>query len=217
MGRARNREELPAELQRCVQRLDDDDDDECESKSPGRESRIALDLLRKERTVLISEPVSPKLTERLTSQLLWLDSQSEDPIKLYINTPGGSADDGFAIHDMLGFIKAPIYNICFGLNASAGILILLGVPVERRLALTNARLMMHQPSGGGRGQVTDIEITAREIVKLRERANELIARETGKAAEAVANATDRDCWLSAEEAREYGLVSRIISNLREIM
>ncbi len=196
----------------------DDEDDDCESgRGLGRESRAEYDLLRNERTIFVSEPVSPKLTQRLTTQLLWLDSQSEDPIKLYINTPGGSADDGFAIHDMLSYVKAPVYNICFGLNASAGILILLGVPKERRLALPNARLMMHQPSGGGRGQASDIEITAQEILKLRERANELIAAGTGKPVETVASVTDRDYWLSAEEAQEFGLVSRVITSLRDIM
>jgi len=202
-------------------RLDEEDDDEEEEgeKEPQdpRESVTQLDLFRKERTVIISEVVTPKLTQRILSQLLWLDSQNEDPIKLYINTPGGSADDGFAIMDLLRFIKAPVFNICLGLNASAGTLILLGAPKERRLALPNARIMLHQPSGGGRGRTSDIEITAQEILKLRERANEVIARETGRSVEQVASDTDRDCWLSPEEALEYGLISRIISNLREIM
>jgi ATP-dependent Clp protease protease subunit len=209
-----------ARLAAFTSRLDDDpddDDDEESSEKATKESPITLDILKKERTVVISEEVSPKLTQRILSQLLWLDGQSEAPIKLFINTPGGSADDGFAIMDVIKFIKAPVFNICLGLNASAGNLILLGTPKERRLALPNARIMMHQPSGGGRGRVTDIEITAEEILKLRHRANEVIASETGRSVEQVASDTDRDHWLTAEEAKEYGLVSRVITTLRDIM
>lgn len=198
---------------------EEDDDDEEEEKNEDRmekESFVAMDLLKSERTIVISEPVTPKLTHRILAQLLWLDSQSEKPIKLYINTPGGSADDGFAIHDLIRFIKAPVINISVGLNASAGSLILLAVPKERRLCLPNSRIMIHQPSGGGRGRVTDLEITAEEILKLRHRANQLIALETGNSLEKVERDTDRDCWLSAEEAKAYGLVSRIIRTLRDI-
>lgn len=206
----------PPEDDRPVTRLDDEDEEE-EQGPTERESRVTLDLLKKERTIFISETVTPKLTHRVTTQLLWLDSISDSPIKVYINTPGGSADDGFAIHDALRYVKAPVFNITFGLNASAGILILLGAPSERRFALPNTRLMMHQPSGSGRGTVSDIEITASEILKLRARANELIARETGKAVEEVEKSTNRDYWLSAEEAKEFGLVSRVITSLRDIM
>ncbi len=208
---------------RPLQRLDeededdDDDDDDDEKGTYERESRVAFDLLKRERTIFISETITPKLTHRVTTQLLWLDSMDDSPIKVYINTPGGSADDGFALHDALRFIKAPVFNISFGLNASAGILILLGTPRERRVAMPNARLMMHQPSGGGRGTASDIEITAIEIVRLRGRANELIARETGKTVEEVEKVTSRDYWLSAEEAQEFGLVSRTITSLRDIM
>lgn len=202
-------------------RMDDDDPDEDEEEKkeeqPGKESVVMLDLLRKERTLIISEPITPRLTQRLMSQLLWLDSISTDRIRLFINTPGGSADDGFALYDVLRFIRAPVINICMGLNASAGTLVLLGAPKERRLALPNARIMIHQPSGGGRGRATDIEITADEILKLRQRANEVIAEETGKTVERVERDTDRDYWMSAEEAREYGLVSRVIRSMRDIL
>ena len=215
MGSDLSDEALRHLLQSQAIRLDDDEDER--EEQPQRESQAMLDLLKKERTIFISEVVTPKLTQRLSTQLLWLDSLSEDPIKIYVNTPGGSADDGFAIHDMIRYVKAPVYNICYGLTASAGILILLGPPSERRLALPNARLMMHQPSGGGRGTVSDIEITATEIIKLRHRANEVIARETGKTIEDVESSTNRDYWLSADEAKDYGLVSRVISSLRDIM
>lgn len=192
------------------------DDEEEEKTKKDMTSAIGMDLLKKERTLVISEEVSPKLTQRILSGLLWLDSQSDDPIKLYINTPGGSADDGFAIHDLIRFIKAPVYNITVGLNASAGILILLAAPKERRLALPNSRLMMHQPSGAGRGTSSDITITAEEIMKLRQRANQLISRETGRPLEQVEKDTDRDFWMSAEAAMEYGLVGRVAPSLRDI-
>ncbi len=187
-----------------------------EARKPTRLNRITMDLLKKERTVLISEEVSPRLTERVAAQLMWLDSQSEDPIRVFINTPGGSADDGFAIFDMIRFVRAPVVNICVGLNASAGTLILLAAPKERRLALPNARIMIHQPSGGARGRASDIEITADEILKLRQRANELIAKECGRTLAQVEEDTDRDHWLGPEEARDYGLVSRVITSVKEI-
>tara|TARA_B100000745_G_C20022324_1_gene347684 strand:+ start:118 stop:759 length:642 start_codon:yes stop_codon:yes gene_type:complete len=200
-------------------RLDDEEEegeDEKEQKAP-KTPAVAMDLLKKERTIIISEEVSPKLTQRVMSSLLWLDSQSDDPIKLYINTPGGSADDGFAIFDLIRFVKAPVYNISFGLNASAGTIILLGAPKERRLALPNARIMIHQPSGGSRGRSSDIEITAEEILKLRHRANEVFAAECGRTVKQVEKDTDRDYWMSPEEAIEYGLVGRIITNLDDII
>ena len=195
---------------------EEEGEDEKEQKAP-KTPAVAMDLLKKERTIIISEEVSPKLTQRVMSSLLWLDSQSDDPIKLYINTPGGSADDGFAIFDLIRFVKAPVYNISFGLNASAGTIILLGAPKERRLALPNARIMIHQPSGGSRGRSSDIEITAEEILKLRHRANEVFAEECGRTVKQVEKDTDRDYWMSPEEAIEYGLVGRIITNLDDVI
>ncbi len=195
---------------------EEEGEDEKEQKAP-KAPAVAMDLLKKERTIIISEEVSPKLTQRVMSSLLWLDSQSDDPIKLYINTPGGSADDGFAIFDLIRFVKAPVYNISFGLNASAGTIILLGAPKERRLALPNARIMIHQPSGGSRGRSSDIEITAEEILKLRHRANEVFAEECGRTVKQVEKDTDRDYWMSPEEAIEYGLVGRIITNIDDII
>jgi len=199
-------------------RLDDDEppeEEETRDTAP-RESLIVLDILKKERSIVISEPITPKLTQRFISQLLWLDSQGSSPIRIYLNTPGGSADDGFALFDMIRYIRAPVYTICVGLSASAGTLVLLAAPRDNRLALPNARIMIHQPSGGGRGRASDIEITADEILKLRQRVNELIAAETGKPLEQIDKDTDRDYWLSAEEAKKYGLVSRIIRSLRDL-
>ena len=192
-----------------------DEDDE-ETKTRGELAKLSLELLKNQRTVLISEPVTPKLTERISTQLLWLNSQNQDPIKLFLNTPGGSADDGFAIHDMIRFIDTPVINICAGLNASAGTIILLASPSERRLSLPNARVMIHQPSGGARGRASDIEITAEEIIKLRQRANELFAQECGRPLEQVEKDMDRDHWMSPDQAKDYGLISKIITSLKEI-
>lgn len=197
---------------------DDDDEEEDDEEKPQRGglAALAVDLLRKGRSIIISEPVTPKLTQRVLASLLWLDTYSHDPIKVFINTPGGSADDGFAIYDIIRFVKSPVYNITLGLNASAGILLLLSVPKDRRLALPSTRLMMHQPSGGGRGTASDIEITASEIMKLREKANVLISEQTGQPLEKVETDTDRDFWLSAQEALEYGLVGRIVESVDSI-
>ena len=183
-----------------------------DSPPHGLTEKINYDLATQQRTVLISEQVTSDLSKRLLPLLLWLDTQSNDPIKVFINTPGGSADDGFAIHDMLKFIASPVYTICTGLTASAGTIILLGAEKKRRFTLPNTRLMIHQPAGGAQGQASDIEITAQEIVKLRARANELIAQECGKTLEDVENDTNRDFWLNAQEACEYGLCSRIITS-----
>lgn len=204
--------------QRAQEEEEEDDEEKEDSKEEknGKEGLIGFEVLKQNRCIFISEPVTPKLTQRVLTQLLWLDDQTVAPVKVFINTPGGSADDGFAIFDAIRMVHSPVTTICIGLNASAGTLILLGAPRERRFALPNARIMIHQPSGGGRGTARDIEITAEEILKLRARANELIAEETGQPLSKVEVDTDRDYWLSAKEAASYGLVSRIIASLREI-
>lgn len=173
-------------------------------------------MLEKHRTIFISEEVSPRLSKRLIPQLLWMDAQNDDPIRLFINTPGGSADDGFAIFDTIRFIRSPVNAICSGLNASAGTIILLATPKERRFSLPNSRIMIHQPAGGARGKASDLQITAEEILKLRERANRLIADECGRDFEQVVKDTNKDCWLSPEEAQDYGLVSKILTSLNEL-
>ncbi len=174
------------------------------------------ELLEKQRTIIISEAVTAKLTKRIISQLLWLDSKSDDPIRLFINTPGGSADDGFAIHDIIRFIHSPVLCIAIGLNASAGTLIMLASAREMRCALPNCRIMIHQPAGGTRGKASDIEITAEQIIKLRARANRLIAQACGKSEQDVEKDTNRDFWMSPEEALEYGLIGKILTSLNDL-
>ena len=184
---------------------------------PGGIDRVNFDLLKHRRVVVISEEVSNRLSRRIIPQLLWLDTQSHEPITVLINTPGGTADDGFAIHDMLRFVESPVYAVCVGLTASAGAIILLAAPKEHRLALPNSRIMIHQPAGGARGRTRDIEITAREIARLRSRANALIAKECGKSIEQVEADTNRDKWMTPEEAMEYGLVSKIVTSWKEVL
>lgn len=187
-----------------------------DDKDKDKPAPIERDMLEKHRTVFISEEVSSKLSKRIIPQLLWLDAQSDDPIRLFINTPGGSADDGFGIFDVLRYIRSPVNAICTGLNASAGTIILLATPKERRFSLPNTRIMIHQPAGGGRGKASDLQITADEILKLRKRANELIAEECGQPFEKVERDTNRDCWLSPEEAVEYGLIGKILTSLNDL-
>ena len=188
-----------------------DDDQPKKAKTP-----FMRELMEKQRTLFISEEVSPKLTSKIVPALMWLDSKSDDPIRLFINTPGGSADDGFAIHDAIRFVRSPVLCITNGLNASAGTVILLSSPKERRFSLPNSRIMIHQPSSGVRGKASEIEVTAEEIMKLRRRCNQLIADETGKDLEEVEKDTNGDCWMSPVEALEYGLIGKILTSLNDL-
>jgi ATP-dependent Clp protease protease subunit len=144
------------------------------------------------------------------------DDSGTKNIYLYIDSPGGDVDAGYAIFDMIRFVKAPVVTIGMGLVASAGALILLAAPRERRIALPNSHYLIHQPLSGMKGVATDIEIHAKELEKARVKINKLIADETGKSLDEVSLDTDRDHWLSAEEARDYGLVSKIAVNRSEI-
>jgi len=192
------------------------EDNDKEKKDIPIERNIAKELFE-ERVVLISQEIDHKLAARVISQLLVLNKRDpKAPIKIFINSPGGSADDGFAIFDMIKFIEAPVKIIATGLSASAATLILLAVKKENRVAMPNTRIMIHQPTSGARGTVSDIQITAEEIIKLRERANKIIAEETGQPLEKVQVDTDRDFWLSPEEAKKYGIIGKVIKKLSEI-
>ena len=151
-----------------------------------------------------------------TLALLLLEAESHDPIKLMIDSPGGDADAGYAIFDMVRFIGAPVYTLGMGLVASAGALVLLAAPKERRLGLPNSHYLIHQPSSGMRGVATEIEIHAQEIEKLRVKINELIAAETGQKLKQVEKDTDRDFWMNGEEAVTYGLISRVVTTRTEL-
>jgi ATP-dependent Clp protease protease subunit len=173
--------------------------------------------LLKARAVLLSEVITDRLSRRVTAQLLALQGEDDRaPITVYINSPGGSVDSGFAIYDMLRFVKPPVRTVITGLCASAAVLIYLAPPKELRFSLPSARYLLHQPSTQVMGDATDIAISAREIVNLRVRYNEIVARETGKTVDQVTKDADRDFWLTAEEAQKYGLVGKIIRSYAEM-
>lgn len=174
--------------------------------------------LLKQRKVLIFGPINDKVARDVTGRLLALAGASAEPIDVYVNSPGGHVESGDTIHDVLRFVDAaaPIRMIGTGWVASAGALIFLAGARDRRFCLPNTRFLLHQPMGGVRGPAVDIDIEAREILKMRERLNRLIARETGQDWEKVARDTDRNYWMSAEEAITYGMVTRVISTLADL-
>ena len=184
-----------------------------EQNSRGERSYDIFSRLLKDRIIYLGEEVNETTAGLIVAQLLFLES--EDPnkdIHLYINSPGGMVTAGFAIYDTMQYIKCDVSTICVGLAASMGAFLLAGGAKGKRLALPNAEIMIHQPSGGAKGQATEIEITAENILKTKKRLNEIIAANTGKSVEQVALDTERDHYLSAEEALEYGLIDRIITN-----
>ena len=183
------------------------------SSNQNRQTRNILDRLLEQRIVLLSEPVSAESAQRLIAQLLYLDGKdTKKPIHFYINTPGGSVSDGFAIFDTIRLIRAPVISICTGMSASMGTILMLAPREKRnRLCLPNTRIMIHQPSGGYRGSASDIEIGARETLKLRDRLVQVYVDEAGIDPERVRADMSRDFWLTAEEAKEYGLVDRVLT------
>ena len=187
---------------------DEEDDQEGEGKK-GEGDAVTQQFL-KTRTVLLTGEVNKSLAERVIRQVLLLEQENEEPIKVFIDSPGGDADAGFAILDMMRFVKPSVIMIGMGLVASAGAIILLASPKEQRFALPNSRYLIHQPAAGFRGVATEIEIHAREMDLMRQKANELIASETGKSVADVEKDTDRDYWMSAEEAIAYGLVGKVV-------
>ncbi len=172
----------------------------------------------KQRKVLIFGAINDKVARDVTGRLLALAGASSEPIDVYVNSPGGHVESGDTIHDMIRFVdsEAPVRMIGTGWVASAGALIYLAAKKERRFALPQTRFLLHQPMGGVRGPAVDIDIEAREIIKMRERLNRLIARETGQTYERVARDTDRNYWMSVDEAIAYGMLSKMISKLSDL-
>ena len=194
---------------------DDDEDDEAEAATrpePGLDKQL-IDA----RTLLISGQVSDKLAAHCATRLMIMEkADPERPITVLINSPGGSADSGFAIYDLLRFVRPPVYTVVNGLCASAGILIQLATEKARRFSTPQSRFLIHQPSTSGFGTASDLDITAREVLKLRQRYNRIISDATGQDPERVLEDARRDFWLNAEEAVEYGLIDRVIVNQREL-
>lgn len=173
--------------------------------------------LIKARVIMISEEITDKLARAVTAQCLLMQEDDKDaPITVYVNSPGGSADSGFAIYDILRFVTPPIHMICSGICASAAVLIYMAAEKDKRFSLPNSRFLLHQPSTQLFGTASDIEINANEIIKLRERYNSIIARETGKDVDQITDDCDRDFWLSASEAKDYGLVGNIVEKSSDI-
>ena len=192
-------------------------DDDYEDDNPKQTvSDPLLIKMLKTRTILLSGEINKDLAEKAIRQLLLLEDMGDGPIRIFIDSPGGDADAGYAVFDMIRFVKPPVWTIGMGLVASAAAIIQLASPRDRRVGLPNSHYLIHQPLSGIRGVATDIEIHARELDKLRAKINRLIAEETGLPAEQVEKDTDRDYWMSAEEAVKYGLISRVITNRDEL-
>lgn len=182
-----------------------------EQNSRGERSYDIYSRLLKDRIIYLGEEVNETTAGLIVAQLLFLES--EDPkkdIHLYINSPGGMVTGGFAIYDTMQYIKPDVSTICIGLAASMGAFLLAGGAKGKRLALPNAEIMIHQPSGGAKGQATEIEIVAENILKTKKKLNELLAANTGKPVDVVAADTERDHYMSAQEALEYGIIDKII-------
>ncbi|TDT58429.1 ATP-dependent Clp endopeptidase proteolytic subunit ClpP [Fonticella tunisiensis] len=183
-----------------------------EQTSRGERSYDIYSRLLKERIVFLGEEVNDVTASLVVAQLLFLESEDPDKdIYLYINSPGGSISAGFAIYDTMQYIKPDVSTICVGMAASMGAFLLAAGAKGKRFALPNAEIMIHQPLGGARGQATDIAIQAEHILKLKKKINEILSERTGQSIEKIEKDTDRDNWMSAEEAKAYGLIDDVIT------
>ena len=205
-------------------RLDDEDpdgdpgDDEDEEE-PGRgeDDEKLQEKLLKTRTILLSEAITDEVARKIYQQILVLEAEArEKPITVIINSPGGEADSGFGMFDMLRFVEMPVRTIVAGLCASAAVMVFLAGDKGSRFTLPNSRFLLHQPSSQSFGQASDLEIASAEILRLRERYNRVVSEVTGKDLELINEDADRDFWLTAPEALEYGLVDRVIGRRSEI-
>jgi len=187
-----------------------------EQTSRGERAYDIYSRLLKERVIFLVGPVDDHMANVIVAQLLFLEAENpEKDISLYINSPGGVVTAGMSIYDTMQFIKPDVSTICVGQAASMGALLLAAGAAGKRYALPNARVMIHQPSGGSQGQATDIEIQAREILALRQRLNEIMAKHTGQSLETIARDTERDNFKSAEAARDYGLIDQVLERRPE--
>ena len=183
-----------------------------EQTSRGERSYDIYSRLLKDRIIFLGEEVNDTTASLIVSQLLFLESEDpEKDISLYIMSPGGSVTAGMAIYDTMQFVKCDVSTICMGMAASMGAFLLAGGAKGKRLALPNAEIMIHQPSGGAQGQATEIQIAADHILKTRQKLNQILAENTGQPLEVISRDTDRDNFMSAEEAKEYGLIDEVIT------
>jgi len=212
MGHGKNHETIHREFIRVAE---EDEEEEEEEKKQAAVDPMQSRML-KTRTILLSGEINKDLAEKTIRSLILLEDMGEEPIRIFIDSPGGDADAGYAVFDMIRFVKPPVLTIGMGLVASAAAIIQLASPRERRLGLPNSHYLIHQPLSGIRGVATDIEIHARELDKLRAKINRLISEETGVPPGQVEKDTDRDYWMNAEEAAKYGLISRVITRRDEL-
>ena len=184
-----------------------------EQTSRGERSYDIFSRLLKERIIFLGEEVNATTSALIVAQMMFLEAEDpEKDIHFYINSPGGSVTDGFAIYDTMNYVKCDVATYCMGMAASMGAFLLAGGTKGKRYALPNAEIMIHQPSGGAKGQATEIEITAKQILRTKERLNSILAANTGQSIDVIAADTERDNWKTAEEALEYGLIDKIISS-----
>lgn len=182
-----------------------------EQTSRGERSYDIFSRLLSDRIVMLSEEVNDASASVIVAQLLFLEAQDPDKdIQFYINSPGGSVTSGLAIYDTMQYIKPDVSTICIGMAASMGAFLLSSGAKGKRIALPNSEIMIHQPSGGSQGQATDIQIQAEHILKIKEKLNGILAENTGKSVEEIARDCERDHFMSAEEAKEYGLIDKVI-------
>ena len=187
-----------------------------EQTSRGERSYDIYSRLLKDRIIFLGEEVNSTSASIVVAQLLFLEAEDpEKDIHLYINSPGGEITSGMAIYDTMQYIKCDVSTVCIGMAASMGAFLLAGGAKGKRYALPNAEIMIHQPLGGAKGQATDIEISAKHILAIKERLNKILAENTGQDFETVAADTERDNWKTAQEAKEYGLIDAVISSHTE--
>ena len=184
-----------------------------EQSARGERAYDIFSRLLKERIIFLTGPVYDEMSALVCAQLLFLESENPGKdISFYINSPGGVVSAGLAIYDTMQYVRSPVSTVCIGQAASMGSLLLCAGAKEKRFALPNSRIMVHQPSGGAQGQAADIEIQAREILSLRHRLNELYVKHTGQALDVIERKLERDSFMSAEQAREFGLVDSVVEN-----
>ena len=184
-----------------------------EQTSRGERSYDIFSRLLNDRIIILSEEVNSTTASLIVAQMLYLEAQDPDKdIQFYINSPGGSVTDGLAIYDTMQYIKCDVSTICVGMAASMGAFLLAGGTKGKRFALPNSEVMIHQPSGGAQGQATEIQITAEWILRTKQKMNEILAANCGKTVEQVAADTERDHWMTAKDALEYGIIDHIIDN-----
>ena len=200
-----------------MSRFDEDEEEKKDDKKPEAPPiSPAAQSLFKARTILLFGEIDQKSAERTVAQLLAMGAESSEPIRLFLSSPGGHVESGDVIHDAIRFVGAPVKMIGTGWVASAGAHIFIAAKRENRFCLRNTRFLLHQPWGGVGGPASDISIEAKEMIKMRERLNRIIARETGQPLERVIKDTDRNFWMTAEEARDYGLVAHVIERADEV-